>query len=190
MGSSWGGLEAVAVVLGSIPADTEACVVIAQHRAPTPSPLAAILGRLSGLSVREAEDKDPVLAGRIYVAPGGYHLLVEKGRLALSTEGPVHHSRPSIDVLLESTAVSYGPDAVGVVFTGSNRDGAAGLAALVARGGRAIVQDPRSAKRSEMPAAALEAVPGATVLSLKRIGALLAELCPAPSGGGLMAAPT
>ena len=92
----------------------------------------------------------------VYLAPAGYHLLVEApGHLALSTEGPVRFARPSIDVLFESAAVAYRGDAVGVVLTGTNDDGAAGLAAIVARGGRAVVQDPASAERPAMPLAAL-----------------------------------
>lgn len=178
VGSSWGGLEAIATVLSAFPPQTGACVVIAQHRGPQRSVLADLLSRQTAWEVREAEDKDPVVAGRAYVAPAGYHLLVEQDRLALSTEGPVSFSRPSADVLFESVAAAYGGDAVGVVLTGSNHDGAAGLAAIAARGGVAIVQEPATAARPIMPLAALVAVPGALVLPLASIGHKLSELCP------------
>lgn len=178
VGTSWGGLEAVAAVLSGFRSDTEAAVVIAQHRGPGPSNLAGLLSHQSGWRVREVEDKDPIVAGQAYLAPGGYHLLVDQDRLALSTEGPVSFSRPSIDVLFDSVAAAYGCDAVGVILTGSNRDGAAGLAAIAARGGAALVQEPATALRTAMPRAAQSAVPTASVLPLADIGRRLSELCP------------
>ncbi len=181
LGSSWGGFEAVANVLRSFSSHTGAAVVIAQHRAPGRSTLAGLLSSHTGWLVGEVEDKEPIVPGRAYLAPGGYHLLVEEGRLSLSTEGPVSFSRPSIDVLFESAAAAYGPDSVGVILTGSNRDGAAGLAAIAARGGSVAVQDPNSAQRSAMPLAALAAVPGSLVLALAEIGPWLSRLCPPAS---------
>ncbi|MEA2932838.1 MAG: two-component system, chemotaxis family, protein-glutamate methylesterase/glutaminase, partial [Actinomycetota bacterium] len=107
-----------------------------------------------------------------------YHLLVERpGHLALSTEGPVRFARPSIDVLFESAAAAYRGGAVGVVLTGTNDDGAAGLSAIVARGGQAVVQDPASAERPGMPLAALATGIAATVLALDDIGAHVGSLC-------------
>jgi two-component system chemotaxis response regulator CheB len=102
---------------------------------------------------------------------------VHDGHAELSVDEPVHHSRPSIDVLFESVAAQHGDEAVGVVLTGANADGADGLAMIAARGGLAIVQDPAEAERAEMPAAALAAVPTATVLPLAGIpGALVQGL--------------
>ena len=110
------------------------------------------------------------------IAPPDYHMLVERGDVALSTDAPVAFSRPSIDVLLESAAAAYGDRLVGVVLTGSNADGAAGLAEVHRRGGLAIVQDPGEAERREMPDAALASVPTAEVLPLAEIAARLNEV--------------
>jgi two-component system chemotaxis response regulator CheB len=142
VGCSWGGLVALERLLPSLPPEVTAPVVIAQHRSTAVSALASLLSRFTTRPVHEADDKQPIAPGSVYLAPPGYHLLVERGRLALSTEGPVRHSRPSIDVLFESAADAYGSGVIGVVLTGANEDGATGLATVVDRGGRAIVQDP------------------------------------------------
>ncbi len=177
IGASWGGLHALERVLEPLPADFPAAVVIAQHRrSGTDGALAELLASHCELTVCEAEDKQALGPGIVLVAPPDYHLLVEPGAVALSVDEPVHFSRPSIDVLLASAGDNYGDSAVGVVLTGANADGAAGLARLAAQGGTAIVQDPAGAERREMPDAALAAVPAARVLALDQIGRLLAEL--------------
>ena len=176
IGCSWGGLSALTVVLDALPQRLDAAVVIAQHRASEPSQLDHLLHERSALPVRELEDKEPLRAGRVFLCPPGYHTLVEQGRFALSTEGPVQHARPSLDVLFESAADAYADDCVGVVLTGASADGAEGLHAICLAGGAAIVQEPESAERSEMPAAALLAVPSARILPLEQIPAALAEL--------------
>jgi two-component system chemotaxis response regulator CheB len=127
--------------------------------------------------VREAEDKDELESGTVYVAAPDYHLLVDGERLALSTEGPVLHARPSIDVLLETAAESYRDRCIGVVLTGANDDGARGLARVVELGGIAIVQDPATAARTEMPDAALLAAPHARVEAPEGIADAIVELC-------------
>lgn len=185
VGSSWGGLDALNRLLSTLPAEIPAPVVIAQHRPSSRSSLAASLGRLTGWRIEEVEDKHTIEPGVAYLAPGGYHLLVDRGRLALSTEEPVRYARPSIDVLFESAAHAYGPDVVGVVLTGNNDDGAEGLAAIAAQGGRAVIQDPLSAEKPTMPLAALARVPGADVLGIDEIGPFLADLCrPAVGAAG------
>ena len=183
IGASWGGLRAIERVLESLPAQFPAAIVIAQHRrVGADGALAELLGSHCELTVCEAEDKQALDPGVVLVAPPDYHLLVEPGAVALSVDEPVHFSRPSIDVLLASTADTYGDRAVGVVLTGANADGAAGLARIAARGGIAIVQDPDGAARREMPAAALAATPSARVLALDDIGRLLADLAVAHEG--------
>jgi two-component system chemotaxis response regulator CheB len=112
----------------------------------------------------------------VYLAPPGYHLLVDGDRFALSTEAPVGGSRPSIDVAFESMAESFGPRLIGVVLTGANADGASGLAHVVREGGRAVVQDPATAEKPVMPAAALEANPAAMVVPLDELGGVIAGL--------------
>ena len=119
---------------------------------------ARLLGQRAALAVKLAEDKEPARAGTVYLAPPDYHLLVEVDEtLSLSVDEPVCHCRPSIDVLFESAADAYGPDLVGVVLTGANHDGSAGLCAIKRRGGYAIVEDPTTAEARAMPAAAIEA---------------------------------
>ena len=115
--------------------------------------------------------------GSVYLAPADYHLLIEeRGQLALSTEAPVRSARPSIDVLFETAADAYGPELVGVLLTGASADGAEGLAAIKARGGRAIVQDPASAECATMPAAGISATRVDYVLPLEASGGYLVSL--------------
>jgi two-component system chemotaxis response regulator CheB len=175
IGCSWGGLAALTQVLEGLPSKVTAPVVVVQHRGTGGSALAELLARQTDRPVKEADDKQELVAGAVYVAPPQYHLLVEPGRLALSTDEPVRFSRPSIDVTFESAADAYPNGVVGIVLTGANADGARGLAHIVRRGGRAIVQDPATAERREMPDAAIAAVPSAIVAAADRIGSLL---CP------------
>jgi two-component system chemotaxis response regulator CheB len=129
------------------------------------------------MAVREAEDKEPVVPGVIYFAPSDYHLLVETdGSLALSTDEWVNFSRPSIDVLFESAADAYGSALAGVILTGANHDGAAGLKAVVDAGGVAIVEQPAGAYASAMPEAALKACPSAMTMNLDAIALYLSSL--------------
>ncbi len=184
MGASWGGLHAVETVLGALPPHFGAPVVIAQHRqaASNDGMLVRLLDARCSLTVCEAEDKQSLDPGVVLVAPPDYHLLVERGTVALSVDAPLNYSRPSIDVLFTSAADAYGARVVGVVLTGSNSDGALGLARIAGRGGAAIVQDPESAERREMPDAALWATPEARVLALEEIGPALAQLATAGVG--------
>lgn len=177
IGASWGGLHAVGAILHGLPTDFPAPIVIVQHRGESsPDLLAALLDRQGPLTVREAEDKSPLRAGCVHVAPPGYHVLVEAGHIELSCEPLVHHSRPSIDVTMQSAAHAYGDRAVGVVLTGANDDGAAGLAEIRRLGGFAIVQDPETAERAAMPAAAVAAARPQVVAPLEEIAPLLVRL--------------
>jgi len=128
------------------------------------------------LKVREAEDKEEIADGNVYLAPSDYHLLVEPGRFSLSTEAPVCCARPSIDVLFESAADCYKDRVLGVVLTGASVDGARGAASIHRAGGLVIVQAPETAESRTMPEAALREVPGARVLRLDAVAAFIAEL--------------
>jgi two-component system chemotaxis response regulator CheB len=177
IGCSWGGLAALSVLLDGLPADLDAAVVIAQHRSPDVSQLEHLLHERSSLPVQEVDDKDEIVPNRVFLAPPAYHLLVDRDRFALSTDEPVQHARPSLDVLFESAADAYGSDCIGVVLTGASADGAAGLRAICDAGGIAIVQEPESAERAEMPSAALLATPSAQILPLEEIAdALVAHV--------------
>jgi two-component system chemotaxis response regulator CheB len=177
IGSSWGGMRAVATVLEALPASFGIPIVLAQHRPATGDEmLEQVLARSSKLEVVTVTDKEPIAPGRVYVAPADYHLIVEPEHLALSTEAPVEFSRPSVDVLFESAADAYGARTVGVLLTGANRDGAAGLARVAAAGGFTIAQDPATAERGDMPAAAIARGAARRVLPLEHIGPFLAQL--------------
>jgi two-component system, chemotaxis family, protein-glutamate methylesterase/glutaminase len=179
IGASWGGLQALRTVLGRLPADLSAAVVVVQHRSADsrPTALRDLLGAATPLRVRDVDDKCTLDPGHVYTAPPDFHTLVDGDHLELSVDAAVAHSRPSIDLLFETAAESYRDRCVGVVLTGANADGAAGLARIVELGGAAVVQDPESAERPEMPRAALEAAPSARVVPLDQIAGVLVELC-------------
>jgi two-component system chemotaxis response regulator CheB len=128
------------------------------------------------------EDKDSLCPGTVHLAPANYHALIDEGWISLTVEDPVRFSRPSIDVLFISAADTYRTGAIGVVLTGANEDGARGLRHIVERGGRALVQDPKTAEIPIMPSAAIRTVPTAEVLALDAIAPRLIELSlePAP----------
>jgi two-component system chemotaxis response regulator CheB len=129
--------------------------------------------------VLDVEDKMTIERGRVYIAPPDYHLLVERGTFALSVDERVQFARPSIDVLFESAAHTYGAGVIGIILTGANEDGAAGLAAIKARGGVALVQDPSGAERRTMPDAAIAATVADAVLPVEEMGPFLYGLCSA-----------
>jgi len=179
VGTSLGGLHALREILGGLPAGFSIPVVIAQHRVKSGGgDLAGLLQAVCPLRVWEPEDKEPLSPGMVYLAPPDYHLLVEPGSLALSTEAPVNHARPSLDVLFESAADAYGEGVIGVVLTGSNEDGARGARRIQQRGGTVIIQDPSAAVSGIMPAAAQARTGIIRTYSLGQIARLLVELCP------------
>jgi two-component system chemotaxis response regulator CheB len=178
IGASAGGVEALAVLLPALPAAFRASLFIVLHlHRERPSLLVEIFETRCVLPVREAEDKEPIEPGTVYFAPPDYHLLVEKCRqIALSADEPVHYSRPSIDVLFESAADVYGERLLGIILTGGNEDGAAGLHAVHQAGGITIVQQPDSAKVPLMVVSALQRGPADFVLSLQEIAEFLGGL--------------
>lgn len=178
IGASAGAVQALQTILPALRAGYRLSVLVVVHVPPDrANMLVPLLRAKCEIPVREAEDKEPVAAGVIYFAPSDYHLLVEAdASLALSTDEAVNYSRPSIDVLFESAADAYGPGVVGVILTGANHDGAAGLKAIQNAGGVAIVEDPAGAYASAMPRSALEACPSATVMNLDAIASYLSSL--------------
>ena len=177
IGTSWGGLDALGTLVHGLPADFPIPIVAVQHRGRDARPLlASLLQQMTGLQVSEAEDKDPLEPGRVLLAPPDYHLLIDDAHITLDMGALVRHSRPSIDVTFISAADTYGAGTIGIVLTGANDDGAAGLRRIADRGGVSIVEHPPSATSSVMPAAALRAVPQATVLPLAQIPRTLVRL--------------
>ena len=177
VGTSWGGLSALTKLLGALPADFGIPVVVVQHRSKDSERLLGqLLQDATELRVCEIEDKDPLTPGTVHLAPANYHVLIESGYASLTIEEPVRFSRPSIDVTFTSAADTYRSAAIGVVLTGANEDGARGLAHIVQRGGRALVQDPKTAEIPIMPQAAVRAVPTGEILPLDALAPRLIEL--------------
>lgn len=185
VGTSLGGLSALRVMLGELSQDFPLPIAVVQHRhKESEKAMSAYLQHYVKLPMHEAEDKEPLLPGHVYLAPADYHLLIESGAesglVSLSIDAPVSYARPSIDVLFESAADAYGSQAVGIVLTGANQDGARGLARIKARGGWAIVQSPDTAESDIMPRAAIAATRADAVLPLQEIAAYLSHLCAVP----------
>jgi two-component system chemotaxis response regulator CheB len=181
IGTSWGGLNAVSRLLDGLPDAVEQPIVVVQHRSveSEDGALAELLSHHTRRTVCDPDDKTELEPNHVYLGPPDYHVLVEDGHLALSTDEPVQYARPSIDVLFDSAADSYGPRAIGVVLTGANHDGASGLAHIKANGGVAIVQDPDTSAKRTMPDAAIAAMHGSAdaVLPLDEIPKFLYGLC-------------
>lgn len=178
VGTSAGGLAALQVLLPGLAEEFPSPLVVVQHRSrEAGSSLCDFLQKSSRLPVTEPEDKEPILPGRVYLAPRDYHLLIEKGNFALSTEAPVYFARPSIDVLFDSAADAYGEQVVGVILTGANADGARGLSRIKAEGGLALVQEPSTAQAREMPEAAIAATSVDRILPLGEVAPFLNNLC-------------
>ncbi|HEY8833548.1 MAG TPA: chemotaxis protein CheB [Gemmatimonadaceae bacterium] len=177
VGTSWGGLAALTTLLGGLPRDFRLPVVVVQHRGKDSDQLLSeLLQDATDMYVCEIEDKEPLTPGTVHIAPANYHVLVDAGYLSLTVEEPVRFSRPSIDVMLSSAGDTYGSEAIGVVLTGANEDGSRGLAHIAKLGGRALVQDPRTAEIPIMPVAAIKAVPSAEIFPLDKLAPRLIEL--------------
>jgi two-component system chemotaxis response regulator CheB len=170
IGASAGAVQALSEILPRLPADYPLPVLIVVHVPDAPSGLTTLFASKSAIAIREPEDKEPIVPATVYLAPPGYHMLVEAGGgIALSADEPVLFSRPSIDVLFESAADSYGAAVIGVILTGANEDGARGAAAVHLAGGTILVENPATAHAAAMPAAALARCPAAASLSLGAI---------------------
>lgn len=157
IGASWGGVEMLVQIVRQLPQDWPLPVVIVQHQHPNSgTALQYILGRLTALPVVDVEDKEAIVPGCIYIAPANYHLLVESNRsFSLNVTAPVHFSRPSIDVTFESMARVFHERCIGIILTGANEDGAAGMKRIRAEGGHTLAQAPSTAEAPAMPAAAI-----------------------------------
>ena len=179
IGVSSGGVSALKILLGALPADFPLPILIVQHISPDAGDgMAKLLNNCCAIRVKEADEQDEILPATVYLAPPNYHLLVEQeGRLALSADPPVSYARPSVDVLFESAAQAYGRGLIGVVLTGANFDGANGARAIKERGGMVVVQDPADAEAKQMPSAALAATQPDHVLPLAEIAAQLQAMC-------------
>ncbi|MGE6660595.1 chemotaxis protein CheB [Pseudomonas sp. NPDC077408] len=178
IGASAGGLAALSALVNGLPRTYRLPLLMVQHVPATgPTQLVEIFQRKTDLAVKEAGDKEPICGGTLYFAAPGYHLLVEADMsLSLSQDDAMHFSRPSIDVLFESAADAWGERVAGILLTGANEDGAAGLEAIKQAGGLTIVQDPGEAEVPTMPLAALQRFAPDYILPLRDIHRLLREL--------------
>lgn len=165
IGGSSGSIPVLIKILKAIPLAFNATIVIVVHRLKNVhSDLRNILSDKH--IITEPEDKEPVMPGRIYLAPQNYHLLFEQDNtFSMDYSETVNFSRPSIDVTFTSAAEMYGDNTTGILLSGANRDGADGMASIIAHGGKGIVQDPISAEYPSMPSAALETAANIQVLT-------------------------
>ena len=184
IGCSWGGFQGLRRLFSDLPADFPIPIVVVQHRlAQANDGLDASMQSASAIPIMDVTDKEPLVGGAIYLAPSDYHTIIDGKSLALSTEDAINFARPSIDVLFETAANSYGDSLIAVILTGANDDGAQGLRRVKELGGYTIIQDPGSAVRREMPDAALAQVRPDFVAPLEEIGPHLVQLCASRIGG-------
>lgn len=163
------------VIFSMLPEDFSTPIIIVQHvNAHSESHWVTLLNAQSNLIIKEADEKEKIENGRVYIAPPNYHLMIEMDKtFSLTIAERVNYARPSIDVLFESAAEVYKNKLIGVVLTGSNNDGTQGLRRIQECGGTTIVQNPDTAESSPMPASAIAAMKPDYILTLKEITALL-----------------
>ena len=178
IGTSAGGLEALDQLIGQLPTDLAASIVIVQHMAPGNSgePLLRRLGRHQAFRPKLAEDGERLKTSHIYIAPPDNHLLIKKGKMLVTKGAAENRHRPGIDPLFRSAAVSHGARLIGVVLTGMMNDGTAGLIAIKRCGGVTVVQDPKDAAYSGMPLSALGNANVDYCVSIAEMGPLLTTL--------------
>jgi two-component system, chemotaxis family, protein-glutamate methylesterase/glutaminase len=178
IGVSSGGMNALKTLFSLLPSGFPIPVVIVQHISPrSDNQWINMLSYKSNLRLKEADEKEKIEKGTIYIAPPNYHLLIEKNKtFSLTIDERVSYARPSIDVLFESAADAYKNKLVGVILTGSNNDGTNGLKRIKMLGGLTIAQDPENAESSYMPASAIAAVDIDHVLTLEEIVKFLIKL--------------
>ena len=179
VGCSLGGMHALQTILTGLPKEFCLPIVVAQHRHKRSNEgLPAFLRRSTHLKVVDADDKQRIRQGTMYLAPADYHLLIDRGgELNLSVDDAVRYSRPSIDVLFESAADVYGAALIAVLLTGANEDGTRGAKRVKLRGGTVLAQDPATAEAREMPQAAIDAGVVDQILPLDQIASFLVERC-------------
>jgi two-component system, chemotaxis family, protein-glutamate methylesterase/glutaminase len=177
IGGSAGSLEVILEILPLLRTDLDYAVVLVMHRRSGDSLLTGLLSDKTKLEVKEAEEKEAIRCGVIYIAPADYHLLVEKDKtFSLDYSEKIHYSRPAIDASFETAADAYGPHTVGLLLSGANADGAMGLLEIKQAGGLTLVQDPAEATVSYMPQQAIEINAANKILSTSQILQLLNEL--------------
>jgi two-component system chemotaxis response regulator CheB len=178
IGASAGGLFALSNILKILPPDYPIPVIIVQHRSKDQQYLLEeVLQSKCRIRIKQADEKEKVESGFVYIAPPDYHLLIEEDRtFSLSCDPPVNHSRPSIDVLFETAALAFGETLIGIILTGANEDGALGITTIKKMGGTTIAQDPVDAQFPIMPETAIATNQIAYIRTLEEIGRFLLKI--------------
>lgn len=178
IGTSAGGMAALARLLTPLPVDFSLPVIVVQHLHPTQDVfMVDCFNKKCSLIVKEANEKEAIQPNNIYIAPPNYHLLIERDKtFSLSTDRKINYSRPSINVLFESAVDVYCPGLAGIILTGANDDGAMGLKMIKENRGLTIVQDPDTAECPLMPIAAIDMVKVDHILPLEEITGLLIKI--------------
>lgn len=178
IGASAGGIPAIQAILSGLPTDFMPPIIIVLHRLKnTDTSLKSVFESYTNIKIKEADDKEYIRPNTIYLAPANYHLLIEDDkRLSLTYSEMVNFSRPAIDITFDCAADVYKYDAVGILLTGANKDGAEGLRAIENVGGKVIVQDPSEAAFKVMPTAGIDACKNPAILFINEIAPHLLEL--------------
>ena len=178
IGVSSGGMNALQIIFSLLPKDFKTPIIIVQHIGPrSDSQWIKLLNDKSNLYIKEADEKEKIENGKVYIAPPNYHLLIEKDKTFSLTIGErVNFARPSIDVLFESAAEAHKNKLTGIILTGSNNDGTNGIKRIQEWGGLTIVQDPETAESAYMPESAIAAIKPDYILSLEEIIKLLIKI--------------
>lgn len=178
IGVSAGGLTALSTLFSGLPENYPLPIIIVQHRSKEERDLLEnVLQQKYSIKIKQADEKEGIKGGFIYIAPANYHLLVESNKtFSLSADEKVRYSRPSIDVLFESAAEVYKERLVGIILTGSNDDGANGIKSISSHNGLTISQNPAEAQFPVMPAASIRTGAVKHILLLKEIQQLLLQL--------------
>ena len=178
IGVSSGGMNALKFIFSALPAGFSIPIIIVQHvSARSDNEWIKLLNDKSNLTIKEADEKEKIEIGNVYIAPANYHLLIESDKtFSLTIDERVNFARPSIDVLFESAAEAYKNKLIGIVLTGSNNDGTKGIKRIKELGGMVVIQDPETSESSTMPASAIAAIQPDYILSLEKIVQLLIKL--------------
>jgi len=178
IGVSSGGMSALKYIFSELPVSFSIPIIIVQHiSAHSDNEWINLLNDKSNLTIKEADEKEKITTGKVYIAPANYHLMIEKDKTFLLTiDKRVNFARPSIDVLFESAALAYRDKLIGIILTGANNDGTKGIKIIKELGGIVIIQDPKTAESPTMPASAIEAVQTDYILSLEKIVQLLIKM--------------
>ena len=178
IGGSAGGLYALFGILEELPADFPVPIIVTQHRANDQTELfEKVLQHKCKIRIKQADEKEKIRPGFVYVAPPGYHLLVESDEtFSLSADMRVKYSMPSIDVLFESAALVFNKNLVGIILTGASNDGSAGIIAIKKYNGLTIAQNPEEAQFPYMPQSAIDTGAVTFIWTIKEIHQFLKQL--------------